>query len=261
MAQTYRATGINLKSMALGEYDRLLTILTKEHGLVKAVAAGARKHRSSMAGRSGLFVVNDLLISSGRSMDRIGQAETVQSFVGLGQNLAKLTAAQYLAELALFQALSAHPQEDLFLLLTEHLLRLQQVNGVKHILACLNHGTYHLLAIAGVAPQVHNCCLSQQPVIPAPNNPKWQAGFSIAGGGVVDLNFKTDGSDAKIGYHLTATESIALQALAQVDLSEDIFNVHVSAWLTVERLLRAYAQYHFDRPIQSAALIDSCFNL
>jgi DNA repair protein RecO (recombination protein O) len=261
MAQTYRATGINLKSMALGEHDRLLTILTKEHGLVKAIAPGARKHRSSMAGRSGLFVVNDLLIASGRSMDRITQAEITQSFVGLGKNLAKLTAAQYLAELSLFQALVGHPQEELFLLLTEHLLRLQQVNGVKHILACLNHGTYHLLAIAGVAPQVHSCCLSQQPITLMPEYSKWQAGFSIAGGGVVDLQAKSEIGDAKISHFLTATELIALQELAQMDLSEDIFNVHVSAWLTVERLLRAYAQYHFDRPIQSAALIDSCFNL
>jgi DNA repair protein RecO (recombination protein O) len=30
-------------------------------------------------------------------------------------------------------------------------------------------------------------------------------------------------------------------------------------WLKIERLLRQYAQYHFDRPIRSAALIDSCF--
>jgi DNA repair protein RecO (recombination protein O) len=261
MAQTYRATGINLKSMALGEHDRLLTILTTEHGLIKAVAAGARKHRSSMAGRSGLFVVNDLMISEGRNLDRITQAETVQSFVGLGKNLAKLTAAQYLAELTLFQALTAHPQAELFLLLTEHLMRLQQVNEVSPILACLNHGIYHLLAIAGVAPQVHNCCFSQQRVTLIPDNPKWQVGFSIAGGGIVDLKTKFDISNAKISHYLSVTDLKALQELTQVDLSDDIVNVHVSAWLTVERLLRAYAQYHFDRPIQSAALIDSCFTL
>jgi DNA repair protein RecO (recombination protein O) len=261
MAHTYRATGINLKSMAMGEHDRLLTILTKEHGLIKAIAAGARKHRSSMSGRSGLFVVNELQISQGRSLDRITQAETVHSFVGLGKNLAKLTAAQYLAELALFQALTAHPQAELFLLLTEHLMRLQQVNEVRPILACLNHGIYHLLAIAGVAPQVHNCCFSQQPVVLISDNPKWQVGFSIAGGGIVDLKTKFDLSNAKISHHLTAQDLKALQELTQVDLSNDIVNVHVSAWLTVERLLRAYAQYHFDRPIQSAALIDSCFTL
>ncbi len=245
----------------MGEHDRLLTILTKEHGLIKAIAAGARKHRSSMAGRSGLFVVNDLMISKGRSLDRITQAETVHSFVGLGQNLAKLTAAQYLAELALFQALTAHPQADLFLLLTEHLMRLQKVSELRPILACLNHGIYHLLAIAGVAPQVHNCCFSQHPVALISDNAKWQVGFSIAGGGIVDLKTKFDLGNAKISHYLSATDLKALQELTQVDLSDDIVNVHVSAWLTVERLLRAYAQYHFDRPIQSAALIDSCFTL
>jgi DNA repair protein RecO (recombination protein O) len=103
--------------------------------------------------------------------------------------------------------------------------------------------------------------LSQQPITLAPEYSKWQAGFSIAGGGVVDLQAKPDLGDAKIGHFLTTTELVALQELAQMDLSADIFNIHVSVWLTVERLLRAYAQYHFDRPIQSAALIDSCFNL
>jgi DNA repair protein RecO (recombination protein O) len=43
MSQTYKATGINLKSVPLGEADRILTILTREFGLVRAVASGARK--------------------------------------------------------------------------------------------------------------------------------------------------------------------------------------------------------------------------
>ena len=143
MPKEYQTTGINLKGIPLGENDRLLTILTKEHGLVKAVAIGARKHRSAMAGRSGLFVINDLQISVGRSMDRIKHAEMVQSFVGLGKTLAKLTAAQYLSELALMQALSAQPQEELFLVLVEHLNRIQDSYN-HNVLAHLAHGTYHL---------------------------------------------------------------------------------------------------------------------
>ena len=81
MPKQYRVTGINLKGMPLGENDRLLTILTKEQGLLRVVAAGARKHRSAMAGRSGLFVVNDLQIEVGRNMDRIKNAEMLQSVV------------------------------------------------------------------------------------------------------------------------------------------------------------------------------------
>jgi len=275
LPKEYRATGINLKGMPLGENDRLLTILTKEHGLIKAVAAGARKHRSSMAGRSGLFVVNDLQISVGRNMDRIKNAEVLQSFVGLGKTLAKLTAAQYLSELALMQALSAQPQEELFLVLVEHLERIQNAEN-QNVLAHLNHGTYHLLAIAGFAPQVHSCCISQSPVIANHDQPKWKAGFSIVGGGVINLeitdlasggNPNGDRSEIsiseamhnRISHYLNTSELLAMQELAQTDLADNILETHTTDWLVVERLLRAYAQYHFDRPIQSSSLIDNCF--
>ena len=277
MPKEYRTTGINLKGMPLGESDRLLTILTKDHGLIRVVAAGARKHRSAMAGRSGLFVVNDLQISVGRNMDRIKNAEVLQSFVGLGKTLAKLTAAQYLSELALMQALSAQPQEELFLVLVEHLDRIQSAEN-KNVLAHLNHGIYHLLAIAGFAPQVHSCCVTQSPVIANLEIVKWKAGFSIVGGGVIDLessmvkdgNPHSDRFDAteaigseaihnRISHYLTAPELLAMQELAQTDLADNILETHTTDWLAVERLLRAYAQYHFDRPIQSSALIDNCF--
>ncbi len=266
MPKEYQATGINLKGMPLGESDRLLTILTREHGLIRAVAGGARKHRSAMAGRSGLFVVNDLHISVGRNMDRIKNAEMLQSFVGLGKTLGKLTAAQYLSELALMQALSAQPQEELFLVLVEHLNRIQNADN-QNVLAYLAHGIYHLLAIAGFAPQVHSCCVTQRPVIANLETQTWKAGFSIVGGGVIDLENDGNpneaiGSEAmysRVSHYLTAPELIAVQELAQTDLADNILESHATDWLVVERLLRAYAQYHFDRPIQSSALIDNCF--
>jgi DNA repair protein RecO (recombination protein O) len=264
--------------MPLGENDRLLTILTKEHGLIRAVAAGARKHRSAMAGRSGLFVVSDLQISVGRNMDRIKNAEVLQSFVGLGKTLAKLTAAQYLSELALMQALSAQPQEELFLVLVEHLNRIQDAEN-QNVLAHLNHGTYHLLAIAGFAPQVHSCCITQSPVVANREQQKWKSGFSIVGGGVINLEITDLANDGnpnpdiaessessisnamhnRISHYLTASELLAMQELAQTDLADNILETNSTDWLVVERLLRAYAQYHFDRSIQSSALIDNCF--
>ena len=75
MSRTYKVTGINLKGMPLGEADRLLTILTQELGLIRVVAPGARKQNSKLGGRSGLFVVNELLIAKGRSLDGQGVCE------------------------------------------------------------------------------------------------------------------------------------------------------------------------------------------
>lgn len=182
--RTYRATGINLKGMPMGESDRMVTILTKEHGLIRAIAPGARKHKSRLAGRSGLFVVNDGLFTRGKSIDKLIQAETLKSFPGLSQDLAKLTASQYLAEIVLAQALTEQPQEELYYLLIEHLGRLEAADK-PNILACLAQATFHLLALAGVAPEVFRCCLSRAPLTVELGNPDWQVGFSISSGGAV----------------------------------------------------------------------------
>lgn len=344
MSRTYKATGINLKGAPLGESDRLLTVLTREHGLIRVVAPGARKHQSKLGGRSGLFVVNELLISKGRSLDKISQAETLESYPKLSQDLAKLTASQYLAELVLCQALSDQPQEELFCLLNEHLHRLEQLPNDRRgketapftVLAHLAQAVFHLLALAGVAPQVQACCVTQRPLTPNLKDANWRIGFNMAAGGTVDLaelerlsptnssaqsrsrspvaqSATTAGSPSKpilrdrrstlaldsdrksattlaiaetaAGYHvvnhsqkvsapslqLNGMELLLLQQLAQPELLQlDVFSLELeqnafnasaypAAWLKVERILRQCAQYHFDRPIRSAALIDTCF--
>jgi len=287
MNRTYKVTGINLKATPLGETDRLLTLLTPERGLVRAVAQGARKHRSSLGGRSALFVVNNLLILSGRSLDKMIQADTVESFPGLSKNLGKLMAAQYLAELTLCQALSDQPQAELYHLLIEHLRRIEQSPDQETpplvLLALLAHGTFHLLALAGLAPQVHYCCQTRQAMLPDFAVAQPQVGFSIAGGGVVDLSRAVQSDRVQ---PLSAEQLALLQQLTQPDLLKTlpeswsanfVLAQTIPAalrtkddpklaspggisdqWIEIERLLRRYAQYHFEQPIRSATLIESC---
>lgn len=189
MSRTYKAIGINLRSMPLGESDRLLTILTQEFGLIRVVAPAARKQNSKLGGRSGLFVVNELLIAKGRSLDKITQAETCGFYPGLSQDLGKLAASQYLAEMVLAQALSEQPQEELFCLLNEHLSRLEQlpITPATLVLAHLTHAVFHLLALAGMTPQVQVCCLTQRSITPDFSDPNWRVGFSVPAGGTVTL--------------------------------------------------------------------------
>ncbi len=321
--RSYKATGINLKAIPMGEADRMVTVLTKENGLIRAIAPGARKHKSKLAGRSGLFVVNDLLFIKGKSIDKLVQAETQRSFPGLSKDLAKLTASQYLAEIVLSQALTDQPQEELYYLLVEHLTRLE-VASKPNILPCLAQATFHLLALAGVAPEVFRCCLSRSPLTPGLGNPDWRAGFSVSSGGAIDMaeierilrdrlqakdrvadsnspnptperrptgEFKAKVSKeltAELGIvgYLSASELALMQQLskptlvmtadsavgaqwnprsgtqsgtigkADTPLAES--GPHLM-WQHIEKFLRQYTQYQFDRPIRSAALIDTCF--
>lgn len=194
MSRTYKATGINLKSLPLGEADRLVTILTREFGLIRAVAPGARKQKSKLGGSSDLFVVNELMLSKGKSLDKITQAEILESYRGFRKDLSKLTASQYLAELILCLGLSEQPQEALYELLNEHLRRLECLpknfgdpKGRALVLAYLSHGIFHILAVAGIAPEVQSCCLTQHSLEPDFTDPDWRVGFSIQGGGTVSL--------------------------------------------------------------------------
>ncbi|MEB3356375.1 MAG: DNA repair protein RecO [Synechococcales bacterium] len=332
MGGTYKATGINLKSIPLGESDRLLTVLTRERGVIRVVAPGARKHRSSLRGISNVFVINNLLIAQGRSLDKLVQAESLQSFPRLGQDLGKLTAGQYLAELALCQAPSQQPQEDLYTLLVEHLERLA-VRPQSQTLASLVHAMFHLLALAGLAPQVQHCCLSLRPITPDFADPNWRIGFDAAAGGTVCLTpaepaadretapaypvatgraglsgrsrrvaegdrpqrpasppetarqspRQSPGRTSPLLVKLTALELAILQHLSLPDLLQPDGTLYPlieeqfqfagqsaipggntlaaePVWLSLERLLRHYSQYHFDQLIRSAALIETCFS-
>ncbi len=288
MSKTYKATGINLKVQAFGESDRIITVLTREFGIIKAIAPGARKHHSSLGGRSGMFVVNELLVAKGRSLDKITQAQTVKSYPGLAKDLGKLAASQYLAELVLCQALSEHPQEELYELLNEHLSRIEAVpsNKNKTVLAYLAHAIFQFLAIAGLTPQVYICCLSQCPLKPDFTDSKMQVGFSIISGGVVSLSewkriknkltreekeeqqTKEGERDYQTVIHqeeiptifcrLNAKELNLLQRLPEREIMpEDSAKDY--GWLLIEQILRNYAQYHFGQIIRSATLIDSYF--
>jgi DNA repair protein RecO (recombination protein O) len=330
MSKTYKATGINLKIQAMGESDKLVSILTREFGLIRVIAPGARKHNSSLGGRSAMFVVNELLIAKGRTLDKITQAQTIKSYPGLGKDLVKLVACQYLTEIVLCQALSEQPQEELYELLNEHLSRLEVLpkKEALEIIAHLVHAIFQLLALAGLTPQVGVCCLTGQALKPDFTNPQWQVGFSIPSGGTVGLeaweNLKArtvvgvenketlvreEGGKGKskspvgiegkreknspnlsqqssptaspspaivkensavyqtvvhqqeipvISSRLSATELSILQYLSEPEITNA--PARNFDWLLVEQVLRQYVQYHFGRPIRSAALIDSYFS-
>jgi DNA repair protein RecO (recombination protein O) len=283
MSQTYKATGINLKSAPLGEADRIVTILTRELGLVRAVAAGARKPKSKLGGRGELFVVNHLMLSTGRSLDRIAQAETIESYPALSRNLSKLTVAQYWAEMILNQTSSHDATGAVFDWLCQRLADLAASETGLSPLVHLLYGMVQLLHLGGIMPQVDRCSLSGQVVDPEAIG-KGKVVFSPTSGGVV---LPTDevapvgsnnhvqeqpsmyGRSPKRALTLTGSELMLLQQLIRVQKALpqahtpplELLALSESAqeWLKVEQALRNYVQYHTDRPIRSAVLLESCF--
>jgi DNA repair protein RecO (recombination protein O) len=299
MGQTYKATGINLKSMPLGEADKILTILTREHGLIRAVAPGARKAKARLGGRCELFVVNELLLSKGRSLDRLSQAESIESYPRLSRDLAKLTVGQYWAEVVLHQTPSHDPNAPLFDLLCQRLAHLVDSEPGPAALIHLIYGVMQFLSLAGVAPQVDCCCATGIRVTPEGLG-SGRVIFSPAAGGIVlpasegstaaEYNTEVDSLGnrqflpsistrreptlrpsfshrSRTSLTLSASELLLMQQLV---LDNDLMTppalslsspgVDTTQWLNIEKALRAYVQYQTERPIRSATLLESCFN-
>ena len=96
---TYKTEGVILKRSNYGEADRILTIYTKQYGKIRAIAKGVRKITSRKGGNLELFNHCVLFLAEGRNLDIITEAQVVNSFSRLSQDLEKTAGAFYLVEL------------------------------------------------------------------------------------------------------------------------------------------------------------------
>ncbi len=76
----YRDEAIVLRTHKLGEADRIITLLTRQHGRVRAVAKGVRRTTSRFGSRLEPFTHVDLQLAEGRNLDVVTQAETLTPF-------------------------------------------------------------------------------------------------------------------------------------------------------------------------------------
>ena len=252
--------------------------------MIRAVAPGAKKHKSRLRGRTELFVVNELLLIRGRSLDKIISADTLYTYPGLSGDIGKLATAQYLAELSIALAMAEQPQAELYELFNEHLRRIEGFPAGESVYPYLAQAVFHLTAIAGLTPQVFNCCLTQQLIVPNLDSASWRLGFSFAGGGIVDLQvLATVSADKqadldqeenyyntplpKIEQRINGMELAILQQLAYHNLpSDELFTAQEKsqfdlevAWIRIEKVLREYIQYHIGKTIRSANLVDNLY--
>lgn len=95
----YKTQAINIKSYNLGETDRIMVMYSRDHGIIRCVAKGAKKPASKLGGRMQALVANKLLIAKGKNLDIVQQAELVDGFKELRNDISKLTYAMYAAEI------------------------------------------------------------------------------------------------------------------------------------------------------------------
>jgi DNA repair protein RecO (recombination protein O) len=117
--QGYRDDGVVLRTQKLGEADRIITLLTRHNGRVRAVARGVRRTKSRWGARLEPFTHVDVLIYPGRSLDQITQAEVIRPYgAALVSDYPKYTAGTAMLETAeRFTPVEKEPAIRQFLLL------------------------------------------------------------------------------------------------------------------------------------------------
>ncbi len=100
MARSFKAEGLILRTRPLGEADRLITLLTWDEGKFEAVARGARKTKSRLAGGVDLFTHGRYNFHRGRTWPIITGQETVEHFIRFREDPDLYPYGLYLAEIA-----------------------------------------------------------------------------------------------------------------------------------------------------------------
>lgn len=93
--------GLILREQNIGEQNRLVTVLTRSHGVVRAFVRGCRSLISSKGSATRLLCYSRLVIFIGRDTFTIDEAQSEEMFIPLRQDVVKMSLAQYFCELAI----------------------------------------------------------------------------------------------------------------------------------------------------------------
>jgi DNA repair protein RecO (recombination protein O) len=238
----YRDEAVVLRTQKLGEADRIITLLTRGTGRVRAVAKGVRRTSSRFGSRLEPFSHVDLQLAEGRSLDVITQAETLSPYgAKIGADYDRYTAGTVMLETAeRLVPEDKEPAVQQFLLLIGALRSMSA--GERSPTAVLDSFLLRSLSVAGYAPSFDACARCGAP---GPHR-----AFSPAAGGILCGRCRVPGA--------------ASPALETVELLGALL---AGDWALVEAcdprhrreatgLVAAYLAWHLERGLKSLSYVN-----
>ena len=229
--------GIVLRGFPFGEADRVVVLLSPNHGKVRAVAKGVRKTRSRFGGRLEPFTHVDLVLYEGRNLDTVTQVAVIEAFPALRADLDRVLAAGTMVEVADAITQEGEGARRAFLLLQRGLRALDA--GPRHPDLVASY-LLKAAAVVGVAPAFDHCagCGRQDQL----------SRFSFAGGGVLCENDRIPGA-ITLRPGLTAYLSrLAGADLAALPTADPGFSGEAMG------VTRRFIEHHLERRLASLAV-------
>lgn len=241
----YRTNAIVLRSRDFGEADRVLVLLSEEHGKFEAVVKGARRQRSRFVGSTLPFNYLKTMLFTGKSLETLSQAELIHSFSKFHEDLTKLAYASFWSELVDSFVPEKEEAREIFRFLLAAFLVLEVVDNPVILNLAFE---VRLLNYLGYQPQLENCagCGGLSIGVVA---------FSADAGGVVCANCKEQYRDL-----IAVTPAIleTYRKLVETDLRElEKLGVENGVSQALRKILRIFIEARLERPLKSQVFLDN----
>jgi DNA repair protein RecO (recombination protein O) len=233
----YRDEAVVVRTYKLGEADRIVVLFTRDRGKVRAVAKGVRKTSSRFGSRLEPMSHVALQLYEGRDLDTITQAESLDHFRELRDDLDRITRGSSVLEVVDHMTQEHEPNAKLYTMLV----------GALRTLATQDHPLvvpaffFKLLALEGFRPMVDACVICERT-----DN---LCAFDLDEGGVLCV-------DHRRGTAVTPEALDLLQAILGGRLASALAQPASPATLDVEHLATRAIEHHLERRLRSIGVLD-----
>ena len=149
---------INLKAYNLSEADKIIVMYSKDKGLIRGVAKGVKKPKSKLGARMDLLVANKLMLYKGKNLDRICQAEALNTFHKTRQNMDKIFYSMYISEVVSNFGVEDDPcSNEVYDLLYKTLDKISNASDIIEIMIAVIKFQLKMMLISGLGLELDTC--------------------------------------------------------------------------------------------------------
>lgn len=149
--------GLIIKETNIGENDKLLVILTKDHGIIRAFADGVRRMKNKNAAATSLLCYSDFTLYQNKDTYKVASSSPIELFFDLRYNLEELSLAQYFCEMAIRLTPEEFEPTEILRLLLNSLYFLTNKNKPINIVKAVTE--LKLISLAGFMPNLSGCAV------------------------------------------------------------------------------------------------------
>lgn len=236
--------GVVIKTINLGENDKIITLITDKMGKIDVVVHGAKKAKSSFLASSQLFCYGEYVVYRGKELYTLSESTIIESFQKLLLDFDKLTYGSYFLELT--ETLSEKDVRNvtlLALLLKTLYILIHSDVDLKLLKLVFN---YKAISISGYMPNIDTCTICRKSIT--------KGYFNIENGGIVCPEC---GNIVRSQYKVNADLIMFLKAIKKIRL-EELINMKYDneIYLYTNNIIDNYIKYYLGKDFKTLNFIN-----